>query len=151
MLPANHYRWPFRLRPPSAGDVRRRRVQRPGLSLLEAMFAIAILGLSLAAIGRLVQIGFRAAGRASQMSQAQMLCDAKMAEVAAGALPLAASSGTPCPEAPGWQYSIELQPAQQIGLLVVKVTVQYSGGTSPGFSIVRFVPDPNFEFNESTE
>ncbi len=59
---------------------------RAGLSLLEAMFAIAILGLSLAAIGRLVQLGFQAAGRARIQSQAQILCDSKMAEVAAGAL-----------------------------------------------------------------
>ena len=131
--------------------ISRGRVSRSGLSLLEAMFAIAILGLSLAAIGRLVQLGFQAAGRARIQSQAQMLCDAQMAEVAAGALPLEAVSTAPIEEVLGWLYSIEVQPAEQIGLLVVKVTVQQDADAPLGYSIVRFMPDPNFEFNETNE
>jgi hypothetical protein len=119
--------------------------------LLEAIFAIAILGLSLAAIGRLVQLGFMAAGRARIQSQAQMLCDAKMAEIAAAALPLQAASASQIDEAPGWQYSVEVQPSEQIGLLVVRVTVQQDVEEPVGYSIVRFMPDPDFEFNESTE
>ncbi len=138
---------------PSVGClVRRRRLRsRAGLSLLEAMFAIAILGLSLAAIGRLVQLGFQAAGRARIQSQAQILCDSKMAEIAAGALPLESVSSSPIDEVLGWQYSVEVQPAEQIGLLVVKVTVQQDVDEPLGYSIVRFMPDPNFDFNETTE
>ena len=119
--------------------------------MLEAIFAIAILGLSLAAIGRLVQLGFQAAGRARIQSQAQILCDAKMAELACGALPLESTSGNPIEDAPNWEYMVEVQPAQQIGLLVVRVAVQLVADQPVGFEIFRFMPDPNFEFNESTE
>jgi hypothetical protein len=115
------------------------------------MFAIAILGVSLAATGRLVQLGMRSGGVARVQSYAQILADARMAEIAAGALPLDSNSGTPIDDAPGWTYSVQVQPAAQIGLLVVQVTVAQSNADNPvQFSLVRFMPDPNFEFNDPT-
>jgi type II secretion system protein I len=127
----------------------KRRSFRSGLSLLEVVFAIAILGTALAAIGQLVQQGMRAGGAARVQSYAQILADAKMAEVASEILPLSSTSGSPIDDAPGWVYSVDVQPAEQIGLLVVRVTVQQSSSDRPiEFSVVRFMPDPNFEFND---
>ncbi len=130
---------------------KRHALMRGGFSLLETIFAIAILGVSLAAIGHLVQLGFRAAQIARVQSQAQILCDAKMAEIASGALPAEAANGATIDDAPNWEYSVEVEPAEQIGLLVVQVTVQQQGQDPLTFSLVRFMPDPNFDFNESTE
>lgn len=126
-----------------------RRRPRAGLSLLEVVFAIAILGTALAAIGHLVQGGMRAGGASRVQSVSQILADAKMAEIVCGAIPLDSSSGNSIDEAPGWQYSVEVQPAEQIGLLVVKVAVAQTSSDRPvQFSIVRFMPDPNFQFND---
>ncbi len=126
-----------------------RRRARAGLSLLEVVFAIAILGAALAVIGQLVQLGMRAGGTARVQSYSQILADAKMAEVACGALPLESTSGVTIDDARGWQYSVEVQPAEQIGLLVVKVSVLQTSSDRPvQFSVVRFMPDPNFEFND---
>lgn len=128
--------------------ISRRRI-RNGLSLLEVIFAIAILGTALAAIGRLVQLGMKAGGAARVQSFSQILADARMSEIACGALPLESNSGAMISDAPGWQYSVQVQPAEQIGLLVVKVTVQQVTADRPvEFSVVRFMPDPNFEFND---
>jgi type II secretion system protein I len=128
---------------------RTKRLDRRGLSLLEVVFAIAILGTALAAVGRLVQLGLRAGGTARVQSYAQILADAKMAEIACGALPLESNAGAPVADAPGWEYDVQVQPAEQIGLLVVKVSVQQVSADQPvAFSVVRFMPDPNFEFND---
>ena len=103
----------------------------------------------MAAIGQLVQQGMKAGGTARVQSYAQILADAKMAEVASEVLPLSSTSGSPIDDAPGWQYSVDVQPADQIGLLVVKVTVQQASGDRPiAFSVVRFMPDPNFQLND---
>ena len=126
-----------------------RRRARAGLSLLEVVFAITILGAALAVIGQLVQLGMRAGGSSRVQSYSQILADAKMAEIACGALPLESNSGMPIDDAPAWQYSVEVQPAEQIGLLVVQVSVQQTSSDRPVlFSVVRFMPDPNFELND---
>jgi type II secretion system protein I len=128
---------------------RRSRGPRRGLSLLEVIFAIAILGAALAAVGRLVQLGMRSGGMARAQSLAQILADARMSEIACGALPLESNSGVAIAEAPGWQYSVQVQPAEQIGLLVVRVTVEQATADRPTeFSLFRFMPDPNFEFED---
>lgn len=124
---------------------------RRGLSLLETIFAIAILGMALAAIGRLVQIGFNAGGSARVYSEGQIICDSKMAEIASGVLAAESSGEAAVPESPLWRYSVDVQPADQIGLLIVKVTVKQAADTRFEYTISRFLPDPNFEFNEPTE
>lgn len=128
-----------------------RRKNRAGLSLLEVVFAITILGTALAAIGHLVQLGMKAGGAARVQSYSQILADAKMAEIACGALPLESNAATPIDDAPGWVYAVEVEPAEQVGLLVVKVSVSQSTRDRPiQFSVVRFLPDPNFQFQDPT-
>ncbi|MEC8241836.1 MAG: prepilin-type N-terminal cleavage/methylation domain-containing protein, partial [Planctomycetota bacterium] len=66
--------------------ITRRCARRRGLSLLEVILAIAILGGAIAAIGELVRLGVRSASYAQQQTLAHLLCDTRMAEIASGAV-----------------------------------------------------------------
>jgi hypothetical protein len=55
------------------------------------------------------------------------------------------------PESPGWNYSIDMQPSQQPGLLIATVTVEQNAevsATPTSMSIVRFLPDPDYDPDE---
>ena len=94
------------------------RNNRNGLSLLEVMLAIALLGTSMVVIYQLMGIGYRSSLEAQLQSDAANLVDTKMAEVSAGVLPLENAGGVPIEEAPEWSYSVEVQSSDQIGLLL---------------------------------
>jgi type II secretory pathway pseudopilin PulG len=116
--------------------------------LLEVILAIAILGTAIAVIGQLMNIGYRAAVEARLRTDAGLLCDTKMAELAAGVLELKSVTEQSIVEAPGWNYTIDVQNGLQLGLLVVTVTVAQSSDevVDPiSMSIVRFMPDPDYE------
>ena len=83
--------------------------------LLEVIFAIAILGTALAAIGQLGPIRNESRWCRAVQSLSQILADARMSEIACGALPLESNSGAMIEDSPGWQYSVQVQPAAQIG------------------------------------
>ncbi len=124
------------------------RSNRHGLSLLEVVLAIAILGGALVVITNLVYMGSQSAANVKQYSEAQIMCDTKMAEIAAGVLPAESTSGASIPENPNWVYSVDVQSAQHIGLLLVRVTVQQSPSITSNptpFTLMRLVPDPNYE------
>jgi len=103
-----------------------KQTNRSGLTLLEVMIALAILGTSLAAIGELIRIGADAADRATELTTAQFLCDSKLAEIKSGVLP--ADSVGPIPfeifetEEP-WEYMVLVDSVDDQGLLLVEVTV----------------------------
>lgn len=130
--------------------IRRNFRSRHGLSLLEVVLAIAILGVSMVAIVGLLNVGYRSAASSRARTEAAIHCDTKMAEVAAGVLSLDSVSGSTISDAPNWVYSVDVQPASQLGLLVVTVTVKQSNNSiSPvSMSIVRFMPDPDYDPNE---
>jgi type II secretion system protein I len=103
-----------------------KQTNRSGLTLLEVMISLAILGTSLAAIGELIRIGADAADRATELTTAQFLCDSKLAEIKSGVLP--ADSVGPIPfeifetEEP-WEYMVLVDSVDDQGLLLVEVTV----------------------------
>ena len=124
------------------------RSDRTGLSLLEVLLSIAILGGALVVIGNLITHGYRAATETKLRTQANLLCKTKMAEVVAGIIELESVAGQTIPEAPDWEYSIEIEPSDQLGLLFVKVTVVQSKSVAAvplEISFVRFVPDPDYD------
>ncbi|MEQ1904187.1 MAG: hypothetical protein ABL888_08395 [Pirellulaceae bacterium] len=129
------------------------RVSRHGLSLLEVVLAIAILGMSMVTIVQLLNIGYRGAMSSRARTEAALLCDSKMAELAAGVLSLESKSAAAVAENPNWIYSVDVQPSSQLGLLVVTVTVkQATNSLAPvSMSIVRFMPDPDYDPTEATE
>ncbi|MBX3416073.1 MAG: prepilin-type N-terminal cleavage/methylation domain-containing protein [Pirellulaceae bacterium] len=131
--------------------IRQPHFPKSGLSLLEVVLAIAILGVSMVAIVELLNVGYRAAISGRLRTEAALLCDAKMAEIAAGALAVQSSGMSSMPENPNWNFSVDVQPSIQLGLLTVTVTVrQSSNSTAPiSMSIVRFMPDPDFNPDEA--
>lgn len=121
---------------------------RRAFSLLEVLLAIAILGGAMVVISQLLSLGYRAAIESRLRTDAALLCDAKMAELAAGALPLSSTSGELIQENPQWNYSVSVENASQVGLLAVTVTVAQNntGNMNPmSLSIVRLMPDPEYD------
>lgn len=120
---------------------------RSGLSLLEVILALTILGISVAAIGQLIRIGTINAEESENLSKAQAYCDSRMAEVAAGILPLSSVGSAPCEEDPEWLYSVQVSAANQVGLLQVGVAVTQdptSVSNPLKFTIFRLMPDPEY-------
>lgn len=102
-------------------------------------------------IGHMFNLGYRSALQARQRSDANILCDTKMAELAACVLPANSTGSQQIPENPKWNYSVDIQPSQQLGLLVATVTVQQNAESNAvpiSMSIVRFIPDPDYEPEE---
>ena len=132
-------------------QIARRMGHRTGLSLLEVLLSVAILGGAMVVVGQLMNLGYRSAIEARLRTDAAIHCDTKMAEVAAGVLSLSEVSGDPIAEDPNWLYSVTVQPAEQNGLLVVTVTITQTNTTSANpvsMSIVRLMPDPDYDPNE---
>ena len=128
-----------------------RSTNRHGLSLLEVILSLAILGLSMGIIGRLYFLGYRSAMQTRYRSEANMIADTKMAELASGVLPLDGGGGS-IDENPEWRYAVEVQQSQQPGLLLSTVTVTRSDEVIPiTVSLVRFIPDPDYEPEEDEE
>ena len=122
-----------------AGQGRRR-----GLSLLEVILSIAILGTSMVIIGEVFYSGYRSAVKARDLSDATLLCDSVMAELAAGAIELENTSSATIPGIQGWDYSIETVDSDVSGLLLTTVAVRRQGDSNISMSIVRMLPDPDY-------
>ena len=135
---------------PTAASATRRSVcragqsRRRGLSLLEVILSIAILGTSMAIIGEVFYSGYRSAVKARNLSDATLLCDSVMAELAAGAIELENTSGASIPGIQGWDYSIETTDSDVSGLLLTTVAVRRQGDNNISMSIVRMLPDPDY-------
>lgn len=130
----------------TCSGVRRSKMhRRGGLSLLEVLLSVAILGVSMVAIGHLFNLGFRAASDVRIRSEANMIADATMAEIAAGVIDFKSGGGN-VESRPDWEYTITSQPSVQPGLLSVTVTVSQRLTTSNvSVSLVRLVADPDYE------
>ncbi len=127
---------------------------RRGLTLLEVILSIAILGMSLVAIGQLVNLGYRSARQAQLRSDANIYADAKMAEVVAGVLELQSVSSQPLVQDRDWLYGISVEASDHLGLLSVTVNVTQNPeiyNPPVSLSITRFVPDPDFDPLEDVE
>jgi general secretion pathway protein I len=122
--------------------------RRLGLSLLEVMLAIAILGGALSVIGELIRIGGRNAEVARDTSTAQRLCETKMAEIAAGLILPEAVTSTPVEdycEQDEWLYSIQIEQVNSEGMIAVWVTVEQNSAVVSrpvSFTLVRWMMDP---------
>jgi len=122
--------------------------KKNGLSLLEVLLSIAILGGAMVVIGNMYFLGYRSAVKARLISDANILCDTVMAELAAGVIAPNSIGNQSFPENPEWAYSIQIGPSMQPGLLVANVVVQQADpnvAVPVSVSIVRFVPDPDYQ------
>ena len=138
-----------------SGDLRRARWSgnNPrGLSLLEVMLAIAILGGCLAVTGELVRMGVRHAEEARELSRAQLLCESKIEEIAAGVTPAESVATAPFETDPDWTYTVDVSSLDQ-QLTQVRVTVQAveSNRLQPiVFTLTRWILNPASATSETS-
>ncbi len=69
-------------------------------------------------------MGVRHAEEARELTRAQLLCESKMEEIAAGVTALESASMVPFETDPEWTYTVEVSPLDQQLLTLVRVTVQ---------------------------
>ncbi|HUY93343.1 MAG TPA: type II secretion system protein [Pirellulales bacterium] len=117
--------------PGNLRESRRRREHR-AFSLLELILALSILIGALAVIGELMRSGLRNAQMARDLSQAQLLCETKLAEIQAGAAAAEPASQTPVPNHPGWLVSVERETTSSQN--ASSSSTGQSGTSSQGFS-----------------
>lgn len=130
-------------------------MKRAGFSLMEVILALTILAGAIAVLGEASRQSLRNAEAARDLARAQLLCESKLTEIACGLTPAQSVDNTPFdpamtasidPSEPAWLYSIEANPAEEEGLLSVRVTVtrDLPAARHPvAVSIVRWLPDPN--------
>ena len=121
---------------------------RAGLSLLEVILSIAILGTSMAVISQFFYLGYRAADRARRQFDATLICDSVMAELAGGVIDVGSTSSADVPNDPRWQYSVDVVDSDVTGLLVATVSVRQRDQQNVEMSLVRLLPDPDFVAEE---
>jgi type II secretory pathway pseudopilin PulG len=123
----------------------RRRFRRCGLTLLEVILSIAILGGALAVIGELIRIGSRSAANARDLTTAQLYCESKLNSLAAGIDEPTSVSAAPLDDSGEWIYFVEPQDADEAGMIAVRVTVMQSPdqvAQPVSFSLSRWILDP---------
>jgi type II secretion system protein I len=129
---------------------------RTGLSLLEVMLSIAILGGALVVVGELVRIGSRNAEAARDLATAQLLCETKMTEISTGLLPPQVVTSAPVEELgdqDSWYYSIQVDQIDQQSMLSVTVVVEQNPamyGRPVSYHLTRWMIDPEVALTEST-
>lgn len=97
---------------------------RRGLSLMEVLISLVIFLGALVVIGRLILIGGERALEVKYEALATQLCQAKMAEVVAGAVPLQSQSRVAFADDPAWSWSLEVEAGDLPGLWRVQVRVE---------------------------
>ena len=128
----------------------KRRKMRTGLSLLEVVLALSILAVSAALLAQITKQATDNGMMAQRLATAQMLCESKMSEVLAGAIPLTASGWTSITDSGrkgNWQYQIKTESASRPNMIGVRLSVtdQPDSTTSNPelFFIVRWMIDPS--------
>ncbi len=125
-----------------------RSYQPTGLSLLEVMLALAILGGALAAIGELMRIGARNAEMARDLTTAQLICESTMAEIQLGFLPMQTAGPIAVEDAQyqqDWLYTIVAEPLDQEGLTSIWLQIEQnpeSFSRPVSFAVTRWMIDP---------
>ena len=95
---------------------------RSGFSLLEVMLATTVLLGSVIVLSHIAFVGTAHMDAARQYAAAQLVCQARMNEMLAGARPIEEVSGQRIPELPGWGLTVKVKSAGQPGLLAIEVT-----------------------------
>ncbi len=144
-----------------------RRPVRQAFSLLEVILALAILAGSMAALGEAVRLGLENARVARDLTDAQLFCESKMAELEAGFL--ATDSVTDMPIEPmaestlesssesldtEWLYSVSSQLIDDEALMLVTISVQQDPTTVAKpvtFTMTRMFLDESLLMDETTE
>jgi type II secretion system protein I len=108
---------------------------RPGLTLLEVLVALGIFVAAIAVLSRLLLIGQDAVEYAFRQAEGTTIVENRFAELDAGLLTPAATSGQTDPDFPGWQWSMETSAGSNY-LVKVKVSAERTAsGAGRGFTV----------------
>lgn len=111
-----------------------------GFTLIEALVALAILGVALAAVLRAYGAGFRSAERAEMQTHALLLAESRLAEAAATLTAPGESRGV----AGGYAWRVTAAPFPVEGvvepLLRIEVRVAAPGGAEASLVTLRLRP-----------
>ena len=131
-------------------DTKPRKLRRAGLSLLEVVLALSILAVSAALLTQITKQATDNGLMAKRLSTAQMLCESKMSEVLAGAIPLTSSSWTQITDSGrrgSWYYKIQTATAERPNMIGVRLSVSDQPDSTTYnpelFYIVRWMIDPS--------
>ncbi len=122
---------------------------RKALSLLEVVLALSILGIATGILSTIMQQSADNGLRARRMTQAEMVCESKMAEAMAGALPLQSTQWTSIASIDGttWYYSLEVIQAEQPNLIGVVIQVNdelaMTESQRPLSRLIQWIIDPS--------
>lgn len=111
---------------------------------MEVLVAMAVLLLSLVGLTTLTNMASNRAIEVRQQSWAIQRCQAKMAEVVAGAVALSSQSDQPFTEDSDWVWSLDAQDAGVTGLwnVTVRVSRQGTDGSRVETTLSQMVLDP---------
>ena len=125
--------------------MRLRAVRRPGLSLLEVIVAMAVFLFSLVSLGHLMNASAALAMNGHYKSEATNLALSRLADLAAGSIPLEAQGDAPLEEDPDYTWSMQADASGTEGLYNVTVTVsrKKNGGGLVTASLSQMMLDPN--------
>lgn len=129
------------------------RSARGGLTLLEVILSLAILGGAVAVIAQAAWSGLENARMTRELVQAELLAENVMAELQLGIRSLESLQDEPFEEDEGqdsadaWVYSIDVAATDIEGLSEVRVTVRIDSEKprNTSYSLVRWVADGGSE------
>ena len=100
----------------------------PGFTLLEVILAIAVLAIALASIGEVMRLAYQNADSAAAESEAQILAESILGELATGMRPAQTVQTAPLDLGDGrddeWQYSILIEPTMRDEIVMARVVVE---------------------------
>jgi len=122
---------------------------RAGLSLLEVLVALAIFLMAVGALGQLVTQGGDNARYVSWLAQGNLIAQSRLAEAAAGSIPLQSQGDSPCDEDSDFNWAMDAEAQTAAGLYRVTVTVsrQQPNGDRFETKLSMFVLDPTVRGN----
>jgi type II secretion system protein I len=125
------------------------RPRRRGITLLEVVLSLAIFLFSLAAIAQLIRLAGDQAVQAERKQHGIFLCQSKLAEFAAGVLPMSSQTDQAFDGDDGdWQWSADCSQNQVTNLWQVQVTVTSpGGGNATRVTVTRMLLDPTTRGN----
>ncbi len=107
------------------------------------MISLVILLMSIAAIGRLVDMGTDRSVDTQLQSRGTRLAQSKLAEVEAGVVPVSTGGGGSFDTDPEWSWSVESAAAGPVGLYRVTVRVSRDLRGQPfEVTLTQYVLDP---------
>lgn len=129
------------------------RPARRGLSLMEVMLSIAILGAALATIGELVRVGALTAANSRDQTKAQLIAETKISEIASGLYPMSAVTQTQYEFDPEWLFSVQITQIDQEGLTAVTVLVEQNAPPAQRptqYALTRWVREADLMLEEDS-